>query len=95
VTLSLSNAEVRACDLLFLGVGNESLITLGSQVRGELVRRPPLIGISLMALDDAAISEAALLIENPAGSADAVTLAMATCFDRTGATVADAGLVLR
>jgi hypothetical protein len=92
VTLSVSNAEVRACDLLLDGVGNESLVTFGSQVRGEVVRRPPRAGVSLVALGDAAISEAALSIEDPAA---AVTLASAICFDSAGAPVADAGLVLQ
>jgi hypothetical protein len=95
VTLSVGNLDVRACDLLLDGVGRESQVTLGSQVRGELVRRPPRIGVSLMALGDAAISEAALSIEKPSGGAGSIALVSATCFDRTGATVANAGLALR
>jgi hypothetical protein len=94
-TLTVGNSDVRACDLLLDGVGRESQVTLGSQVRGELARRPPRMGVSLMALDDTAISEPVLLIEKPSGSAGTVGLVSATCFDRTGATVANAGLALR
>jgi hypothetical protein len=95
VTVSVGNPDVRACDLLLDGVGRESLVTFGGQVRGELVRRPPRIGVSLMALGDAAISEAALSIEKPSGSTGSIGLVSATCFDRTGTTVANAGLALR
>lgn len=95
MSLSVGNDGVRACDLLVNGVSIDSLVTFGSRVRGEMIRRPPRLGVSLMAFGDSPIGDTALTIESPLDSADRPALVSANCFDHIGAEVDDAGLVLR
>jgi hypothetical protein len=91
--ISITNADVRACDLLFQASQPEvPAINFNAAVRGRHVVGAPQVAASFVALQDQSLEGVEILEFVYERQPGAVTLVKADCFDSSGNAVASPGV---
>jgi hypothetical protein len=91
--VGITNADVRACDLLFVASQAEvPAITFNAAVRGRYVVGAPQVAATFVALSDQSLEGVEILEFVYERQPGAVTLVKADCFDSSGNAVASPGV---
>ena len=92
--MSLSvDARARACDVLIVEEGSAvEEVAFGDGVQGTYLREAPHVAISLIAVEDEAISPSAIELRFASGEAD-IRLSEVRCADVDGDPIEDADIV--
>lgn len=93
--IEVSNAEVRACDLLLEEADGQVVgVDYDEALRGTHVRQAPQTAVSFVQRADAAIPPASVKVRYAGGTGTNVTLVKTSCFDAAGTALAEPGVSL-